>query len=70
MLSPFLFREDLASGRLLQPFDLCVGDGKTYWLCYAPAPRNAAKITAFATWIQSALADDLATIGTNRIEAI
>lgn len=69
MLSPFLFQEDLASGRLLQPFDICVGEGKTYWLCYAPARRSAAKVTAFATWIQAALADDLAAIGTNRSEA-
>ncbi|WP_319025405.1 LysR substrate-binding domain-containing protein [Rhizobium terrae] len=60
MLSPFLFRDDLASGRLVQPFDLCVGDGKTYWLCYPQARRNAAKIKAFAGWIEAALAHDLA----------
>jgi LysR family glycine cleavage system transcriptional activator len=70
MLSPFLFQEDLASSRLLQPFDICVGEGKTYWLCYPPARRNAAKVTAFATWIQAALADDLATIGKNLTGAV
>lgn len=59
MLSPFLFQEDIASGRLLQPFDICVGDGKTYWLCYQPARRGAAKIKAFATWIEEALAIDM-----------
>ncbi|CDZ60919.1 LysR substrate-binding domain-containing protein [Neorhizobium galegae] len=66
MLSPFLFRDDLASGRLIQPFDLCFGDGKTYWLGYQPARRNTAKIKAFTTWIQSALAHDLAAMGTTR----
>jgi LysR family glycine cleavage system transcriptional activator len=60
MLSPFFFREDLASGRLIQPFDDCVGDDKTYWLCYAPARRNAAKIKAFTAWLEAALARDLA----------
>jgi LysR family glycine cleavage system transcriptional activator len=66
MLSPFLFRDDLASGRLVQPFDLRVGDGKTYWLGYQPARRNTAKIKAFAAWIQTALAQDLAAMGTTR----
>lgn len=59
MLSPFLFNADIASGRLIQPFDICLGDSKTYWLCYSPARKNAAKVKAFTTWIQQALARDL-----------
>ncbi|MBP2558151.1 LysR family glycine cleavage system transcriptional activator [Neorhizobium galegae] len=70
MLSPFFFRDDLASGRLVQPFDLCLGDGQAYWLGYQPARRNTAKIKAFTAWIQSALAHDLATIGKNLTGAV
>ena len=60
ILSPFLFAAELSSGRLLQPFDICLGDKKTYWLCYQPARKNAAKIKAFATWLQAAIARDMA----------
>lgn len=59
MLSPFFFRDDLAAGRLVQPFDLSVGDGKTYWLAYPPARRNARKVIAFRRWIEDAVAADL-----------
>jgi LysR family glycine cleavage system transcriptional activator len=60
MLSPFYFRDDLSSGRLIQPLDLCVGDGKTYWLVYPHARRNVPKIKAFHAWIAETLALDLA----------
>jgi LysR family transcriptional regulator, glycine cleavage system transcriptional activator len=59
MLSPFFFRDDLAAGRLVQPFDLSIGDGKTYWLAYPPARRNARKVVAFRRWIEDAIATDL-----------
>ncbi|MFB9947817.1 LysR substrate-binding domain-containing protein [Rhizobium puerariae] len=62
MLSPFFFRDELASGRLVQPFDLCVGDGKTYWLTYAHARRNSAKIRAFHDWIVETVSADPAAI--------
>ncbi|EUB96850.1 transcriptional regulator, LysR family [Rhizobium sp. CF080] len=64
MLSPFLFHADLTAGRLVQPFDLALDDTKTYWLCYSPARKTASKVKAFAAWIQSALARDLAAMGT------
>jgi LysR family glycine cleavage system transcriptional activator len=60
MLSPFLFKAELASGRLVQPFDLALSDTKTYWLCYPPARKNAVKVKAFAAWIQAAVARELA----------
>jgi LysR family transcriptional regulator, glycine cleavage system transcriptional activator len=59
MLSPFFFRDDLAAGRLVQPFDLSVGDGKTYWLACPQARRNARKVVAFRRWIEEAIAADL-----------
>ena len=62
MLSPFLFSGELASGRLIQPFDICLDDAKTYWLCYQPGRRNTAKIRAFSNWIQATLAREMETI--------
>ncbi len=61
MLSPFLFSSQIAYGRLIQPFDICLSDAKTYWLCYPPGRRNTSKIRAFANWIQCALAQDMET---------
>jgi LysR family glycine cleavage system transcriptional activator len=60
MLSPFFFTDELASGRLIQPFDDSIGDGKSYWLVYPPSRRNQPKIRAFKSWIAGALAGDLA----------
>ncbi len=63
MLTPFFFRDDLAAGRLIQPFGLSVCDEKTYWLTYPPARRNSAKIKAFHAWIVETLSNDLASDG-------
>lgn len=60
MLSPLLFHAELTTGRLVQPFDTCIGDTKVYWLCHPPARRNSAKIKAFLGWLREALAKDLA----------
>lgn len=60
MLTPFFFREELASGRLMQPFDLGIGNGQSYWLVYPQARRNAPKVKAFQAWITGMLADDMA----------
>ena len=69
MLSPFLFSAELAAGRLIQPFDIALGDAKTYWLCYQPGKKNAPKIKAFTAWLQAALARDLAAAPGNAIPA-
>jgi LysR family glycine cleavage system transcriptional activator len=60
MLSPIFLRDDLSAGRLIQPFDLSAGDGKTYWLAYPAARRNMRKIQAFRQWIEETMATDLA----------
>lgn len=60
MLTPFFFREELASGRLIQPFDVSIGDGKSYWLAYPSNRRNAQKVKAFEAWITGMLARDTA----------
>lgn len=63
MLSPFFFAEELSAGRLIQPFNDCVGDGKSYWLAYPPARRNTPKVRAFKDWIEETLARDMADSG-------
>jgi LysR family glycine cleavage system transcriptional activator len=51
MLSPIMWRNDLARGRLVQPFDLTVNEGPRYWLVYPEHKRNQAKIRAFRDWM-------------------
>jgi LysR family glycine cleavage system transcriptional activator len=63
MLSPFFFSDELASGRLIRPFDSSIGDGKSYWLVYPPSRRNQPRIRAFRSWIEEALAKDLGDQG-------
>jgi DNA-binding transcriptional LysR family regulator len=49
--SPGLFAEDLAAGRLFQPFPLTVPAGKSYWLVYADGSGERRKVRAFCDWI-------------------
>ena len=51
MLSPLMWRNDLASGRLVRPFDLTVLEGPSYWLVYPEHKRNQAKIRMFREWL-------------------
>ncbi|MEX0349542.1 MAG: LysR substrate-binding domain-containing protein [Paracoccaceae bacterium] len=53
MLSPRFFASDLASGRLVQPFDLVATDGMAHWLVYPEARRNLSKIRLFRRWIEA-----------------
>src|ERR1051326_7705450 len=49
--SPYLFAEDIAGGRLFQPFPLTVRNGKTYWLVCAEGTATRPKIKAFREWV-------------------
>ncbi|BDA85790.1 LysR family transcriptional regulator [Aureimonas sp. SA4125] len=51
MLNPIFFAAELASGDLVQPFDLVCKDSHDYWLCYRTARRTVPKIQAFRNWI-------------------
>ncbi|OHV81255.1 LysR substrate-binding domain-containing protein [Ensifer sp. LCM 4579] len=51
ILTPEFYADDVALGRLYQPFDLRCDDGHDYWLAYPHARRNAPKIRAFRDWI-------------------
>ncbi|MEX4006186.1 transcriptional regulator GcvA [Neoaquamicrobium sediminum] len=51
ILTPFFFTSELASGRLIQPFDLLWEDKACFWLVYPQGRRNLPKISAFRSWI-------------------
>ncbi|PDT84712.1 LysR family transcriptional regulator [Sinorhizobium sp. BJ1] len=51
ILTPDFYADDVALGRLYQPFDLRCSDGHDYWLVYPHARRNVAKIRSFRDWI-------------------
>lgn len=51
ILTPEFYSDDLAAGRLCQPFDLVCYDGADYWLAYPESRRNVPKIRAFRNWI-------------------
>ncbi len=48
---PAFFTDELASGRLVQPFPQICFSGSHYWLVYPEARRRSAKIRAFRDWI-------------------
>ncbi|RWE39389.1 MAG: transcriptional regulator GcvA [Mesorhizobium sp.] len=56
ILTRALFKDELADGRLVQPFDLVGDDGHAYWLVYPTARRNVPKIRAFRDWILAEIA--------------
>ncbi|EIM28909.1 transcriptional regulator GcvA [Microvirga lotononidis] len=58
LINPFFFPEDLASGRLVKPFDLLATTDRSYWLVYPKARRRSAKVEAFRDWVLSEVAGD------------
>ena len=56
MLTPALFRDEIASGRLIQPFPLLAPSGRGYYLVYPESRRNAPKIKMFREWMLEATA--------------
>jgi DNA-binding transcriptional LysR family regulator len=58
--APTLFADDLAAGRLFQPFSLVVGNGKAYWVVTPETTAERPKIKAFRDW---ALAEAAAVPG-------
>lgn len=51
MVTPAFYGEEVASGRLVQPFDMIGWDGHGYYLVYPESRRNSPKIKAFRDWI-------------------
>jgi LysR family glycine cleavage system transcriptional activator len=56
LLTPALWPDDIAAGRLVAPFDIVgrVGDGGI-WLVYPESKRGSPKIRAFRDWILAAI---------------
>ncbi|MFK3780039.1 LysR substrate-binding domain-containing protein [Agrobacterium sp. NPDC089420] len=51
VVNPEHYAEDIAAGRLLQPFKLLSNDGRDYWFVYAETRRNVPRIRAFREWL-------------------
>lgn len=51
ILTPAFHAAELASGQLIQPFDLLCDDGRAYWLVYPKVRKNMPKVRAFREWI-------------------
>lgn len=56
MLTPALFRDDIAAGRLIRPFPLLADAGRGYYLVYPESRRNVPKIKRFRDWMLEATA--------------
>jgi LysR family transcriptional regulator, glycine cleavage system transcriptional activator len=53
--NPEFFRPELATGNLVQPFDLVLRDPNDFWLVYPTARGNSRKICAFRDWVLAEL---------------
>ena len=53
LLPARLFAQDLATGRLVQPFDVCVAAGR-YWLTRLKSRPETAAMIAVKEWLQQA----------------
>lgn len=51
MLTPELYADEIALGRLYQPFEQLSSEGKDYWLVYPESRKNQKKIRLFRDWI-------------------
>ncbi|MCL6706891.1 LysR substrate-binding domain-containing protein [Pseudomonas sp. R2.Fl] len=63
MLSPFYVQDELAWGRLIQPFDISWLDENTYWIVYPEGRRNLPKIRKFREWLEAAIAPEREAMG-------
>lgn len=60
MLTPFFWRNDIAAGRLVRPFDHVMPGNIAYWFAVAESRRNLPKIKRFREWLLAEIARDLA----------
>jgi LysR family glycine cleavage system transcriptional activator len=59
MLTPLFWRSELASGRLVQPFELISCERRGYWLVYPEHKRARAKIRDFRDWLLGEVAGEV-----------
>jgi LysR family glycine cleavage system transcriptional activator len=55
LLTPFLWRGDMAAGRLAQPFAQTSTAGYAYWLAYPPERRMVPKVKRFREWLLASI---------------
>jgi len=60
MMTPMLWRAELASGRLVQPFPRVHVTDRSHWLVYPEGRRSQPKIAAFRDWLLREVAADAA----------
>ncbi|MBK1624694.1 transcriptional regulator GcvA [Afifella marina] len=60
ILEPAFFREEMAAGRLVQPFPLAASSNWAYYLVYPETRRPPRKVRAFRDWIVSRLQEEAA----------
>lgn len=51
MLTPALWQNELAAGKLVQPFGVVAFKDESYWLTYRPEQRLIRKIALFRQWV-------------------
>ena len=51
LMTPFFWRDELAAGRLVQPFPHVHITQRSHWLVYPEGRRNQPKIAAFRDWL-------------------
>jgi LysR family transcriptional regulator, glycine cleavage system transcriptional activator len=51
LLTPGLWADEIAAGRLVQPFDTVAQTDGALWLVYPEAKRHAPKVRAFRDWL-------------------
>jgi len=51
LMTPFFWRDELAAGRLVQPFPHAHITNRSHWLVYPESRRNQPKIAAFRDWL-------------------
>lgn len=63
LLTPFLWRNDLAEGRLVAPFAHRAQSHDSYWLVCLPHRRRVPKIARFRAWLLDEITADRAQFG-------
>ncbi len=61
ILTPEFYADEVALGRLMQPFDVLSYDAANYWIAYPESRRNSQKVKLFKEWIFRLMPDALDT---------
>ncbi len=61
LVSEFLVRRDLSSGRLIKPFDLVLPSDHWYWFVCPPENLERPKVRAFRDWLLETVERELAS---------